>query len=305
MLQNIAADFGRAATGIAIEQGRAVLNDGHAAFRIQLREAVEQEELLAVGNLGQPGGKAPRLAAGVLGLHHLFLALPVNAERRVGDDVAELVAAELVLGKRVTVAHVVRVAATDEHIGLGDGVGLCIELLAATGHGRGGVEGADALLHAREHLRCAHGHIIHRHVGIAGLGATEQQVGHQVDDIAAGEVRPCFLGIGFGELAHQFLKDVAAIHRADFVRPQIALGRGELLHHEEERVMLHQRVKLVFESELGEDILHVSGETRQIIAEIGLDVVGVGNQRFKRKLAGVVELVTCGAHEQHIQRAGG
>ena len=81
-------------------------------------------------------------------LHNLFLALPVNAKRWVGDNVAELVAAELVIRERVAVAHVVRVAATDEHIGLGDSVGLTIELLTAAGHGCGGVERMNALFHA-------------------------------------------------------------------------------------------------------------------------------------------------------------
>ena len=97
VFQNILPDVAGPAAGIAAEQGRAVLDNGHLAFVCQLGKAVQHKKLLPIADLGQTGRKTPHLAAGSLGFHRLLLPLPVNAEGRVGDDVLEGEPGELIL----------------------------------------------------------------------------------------------------------------------------------------------------------------------------------------------------------------
>ena len=87
----------------------------------------------------------------------------------------------------------------------------------------------DALLHTGKHLRCAHRHIVHGHIAVIQLGVAQQQVGHQIDDVPAGEVRSGLLAKGLGETLDEILKDIAAVHGADFIRAEVALGGVELL----------------------------------------------------------------------------
>ena len=89
VFQNILPDVAGPAAGIAAEQGRAVLDNGHFALVCQLGKAVQHKKLLTIADLGQTGRKTPHLAPGGLGFHRLLLPLPVNAEGRVGDDVLE------------------------------------------------------------------------------------------------------------------------------------------------------------------------------------------------------------------------
>lgn len=104
----------------------------------------------------------------------------------------------------------------------------------------------------------------------------KQQVGHQVDDVAAGKVGPGFLPEAFGKAPDQILKDVAAVHGADLVRTQVAFRAVEFLDGQVQGVAFHQAFDDVVKVELGKDVLHVRGETGQIVAEVGLDVLGVG-----------------------------
>ena len=230
VFQNILPDVAGAAAGIAAEQGRAVLDNGHLALVCQLGKAVQHKKLLTIADLGQTGRKTPHLAPGGLGFHRLLLPLPVDAEGRVGDDVLEGESGELIFRQSITEPHIVGVAAPDHHVRLGDGKGGGVELLPEAGHLNVAVQLVDALFHAAEHLAGAHGHIVNGHAAGVEVGFRQQQVGHQVDDIPAGEVRSGFLAKAFGESPHQVLKDVAAIHGADLVRAEIALlGANSLI----------------------------------------------------------------------------
>ena len=159
VFQDVAADLAGAAARVAGEQRRTVLDDCHLALRRQLRKAVQHEQLLAVGNFRQARREPAQLALRGLRLHRLLLPLPVDAKGRVADAVLEGVAGKLVVGKGVAKPHVVRVAAADHHVRLGDGKGGRVELLAETADGHVGVQLVDALLHAGEHLAGAHGHV--------------------------------------------------------------------------------------------------------------------------------------------------
>ena len=152
----------------------------------------------------------------------------------------------------------------------------------------------DALLHAAQHLAGSHGHIVNGHAAGVEVGFGQQQVGHQIDDIPAGEVRSGFLAKALGEAPHQVLKDVAAIHGADLVRAKIALLRAELLDDEVEGVALYHPLDDVVKVELCQHILCVGREAGQVIPEVGLNIVRVSQQGLEGEAAGVIELVTGG-----------
>ena len=301
VFQYVAADLAGAAARVAGEQRRAVLYDRHPALRRQLRKAVQNEQLLAVGDLRQARREPAQLALRGLRLHRLLLPLPVDAKGRVADAVLEGVAGELVVGQGVAEPHVVRVAAANHHVRLGDGEGRGVELLAEAADGHVGVQLVDALLHAGEHLAGAHGHVVHGDVARVGqVRVGEQQVGHQVDDVPAGEVGPGFLAEGLGEAPHQVLEDIAAVHGADLLRAQIALGGVELLDNQVQRVALHHAADHRVEVELGKHVLDVGRKARQVVAEVGLDVLRVRKQAVKGVPAGVVELVAGSAGQEAV-----
>ena len=159
VFQDLAADLAGAAARVAGEQRRAVLDDRHLALRRQLRKAVQHEQLLAVGNLRQARREPAQLALRGLRLHRLLLPLPVDAKGRVADAVLEGVAGKLVVGKGVAKPHVVRVAAADHHVGLGDGERGGVELLPEAGDFHLTIKVVDALFHAGKHLARPHCHI--------------------------------------------------------------------------------------------------------------------------------------------------
>ena len=159
----------------------------------------------------------------------------------------------------------------------------------------------DALLHTGEHLGGTHRHVVDGDIARVGqVGIGQEDVRHQVDDVPAGEVRPGLLVVGLREAAHQILKDVAAVHRSDPVRAKVALGGGKLLDDQVEGVALHHALDDVLKIELGEDILDVGGKTRQVVPEVGLDIVRVGEQQIEGVLAGVIELVARCAGEEPV-----
>ena len=159
----------------------------------------------------------------------------------------------------------------------------------------------DALLHAGEHLAGAHGHVVHGHVAAATqVRVAQQQVGHEIDHVPAGEVGSRFFAERLGKAAHQILEDVSAVHRRDSVRPQVALGGIELPDHQVQGVALHHAADDGVKIELGQHVLHVRGEARQIVPEVCFDVLRVGEQGVKGEPADVVELVAAGLGEKAV-----
>ena len=201
VFDEILADVARAGARVAREERRAVLDDGHAAaVLLQLRDAVQQEEHLPVAFRRQPCAETAGGAFLGLRLHGRRLPLPVDAERRIGDDIIEMVVGELVVVEGVSEFHVVRIAAADERVRLGDAVGEGVELLPEGGDNGLRVQLLEAFLHAGEHLAGAHRHVIDglvHAVGVIRNIACDEQVAHGVDDVAAGEMRSGLFVIAF------------------------------------------------------------------------------------------------------------
>ena len=111
---------------------------------------------------------------------------------------------------------------------------------------------------------------------------------------------PRLLAEGLGKAAHQILENIAAVHRRDLVRTQVTFGRVELADHQVQGVALYHATNHGVEVELCQHVLHVRGEARQIVPEVCLDVLRVGEQGVKGELAGIIKLVAAGFGEKTV-----
>ena len=107
----------------------------------------------------------------------------------------------------------------DEHVGLADGVGLVIELLAEHGQSRLRIVLRQILAGDGEHAAGACRRVIDG-ANDARLGQDlvvfdEQQIDHEPDDLAGSEMLSGGLVGDFGELADQLLEDGAHLGIAD------------------------------------------------------------------------------------------
>ena len=113
-------------------------------------------------------------------------------------------------------------------------------------------------------------------------------------------MRSGLLSEGFGKALHKVLKNITAVYGADFVWAQVTLGRIEFFDDQIQAVALHHAADDVVKVELGQYILHIAGESGQIIPEVCLDIVRIGQQTFKGKAADIVELVAGGTGQEAV-----
>ena len=220
---------------------------------------MQQKQHGAVGHARQAGAEAPGKALGlVLAAHFLLDLLPFHAEGRVGEHVVEVPAGVAVVAEGVAEHDVGHVLALDEHVGLADGVGLGVELLPVDGQAGLGVVLVQVFAGHAEHAARAGRGVVqgahHAGFGQHGVVLDEQQVHHQADDFARGEV----LAGGFvgqlGELADQLLEHGAHIGVADHARVQVDLA--ELFGHLIEQAGPGQALDLGLKFEVLEDVAH-------------------------------------------------
>ena len=272
---------------------------------LHLGELVGEEQHLAVAGAGDQG--VFRIAAMLdheawvahvlLSAHVLKVGLPALAVGRVGEHEVELAGREGVAGERRVLrpAHDVvggLALALEEEVGLADGVGLGVDLLAVEVGGdllaALGGELLQGLLGHGQHAAGTAGAVVEQ-IG-AGFDRVsdgqEDELRHQPHGVARGPVLARLLVVLLVEAAHQLLEDrahavvveaevahaaVGVHHR---VGAQVDVGRGELLDQRAERVGLGEARDLVAELEAVEDVLHVGRETVEPGPEVGLQAAG-------------------------------
>jgi hypothetical protein len=297
VLQDPAADLALPGAGVAGEQGRAVEDDGDAAApradRLHLADHVLQEQEGAVVDARQAGAEAAGEAfVAVLVLYGLLDLLPLHAEGRVGEHVVEALAGVAVVGEAVAAGDVARVLGLEQHVRLADGEGL-VELLAEQLQVGLRVALGQVVLGHREHAAGPAGRVVQGlddargGQGVAVL--PEQQLDHELDDLAGGEVLAGGLVGLLGEAPDQVLEDPAHLVVGHHAGVQVHLG--EALHHQVEDVGLVQARHLLGELEaLDEDLPHVVAEGAQVGVEVLGDVVRVVQQAAEVEAGGVVEV---------------
>jgi hypothetical protein len=130
----------------------------------------------------------------------------------------------------------------------------------------------------------------------------EEQVHHEADDLARGEVVPRLFVRGFIEFANEFFEGPAHFEIGDGIGVQVDFA--ELLDQLEEAVGFVELLDLLIETEGFEQRAHFRGEAVDIVQQILGEVVRVGFELFEIVLAGVVELLPGGALE-HLVDVGG
>ena len=197
----------------------------------------------------------------------------------------------------------------EQEVGLADGVGLGVDLLAEQVCGdllaAFGGEFLQGLLGHGQHTAGAAGAVVEE-VG-AGLDLVgdgkEDELRHQPHRIARGPVLARLLVVLLVEAAHQLLEDRAhavaveagmahaAIGAENRVGAQVDIGQREPLDQRAERVGLRETRDLIAELEAVQDVLHVGREAIEPSPEVGFELLaaGAGAQVAQGELRGVVE----------------
>ena len=156
-----------------------------------------------------------------------------------------------------------------------------------------GLSVGDVLLGGGEHAARAAGRVEHR-ADHAGDGErvvvrSEQQVDHQLDDLARGEVLPGGLVGLLREAADQLLEHVPHLVVGHHLGSQVQVG--EPAHHLVEQVGAVQPLDLLRELVPLQHLLRVGGEGADVRMQVLGRLAGVGGDAFEGVPAGVVEAV--------------
>ena len=138
-------------------------------------------------------------------------------------------------------------------------------------------DGGERFLGHGEHAAGAAG-VVEQQVGTGfdlGLDRQKHQVGHQPHRVARRPVLAGLFVVVFVELAHQFLEHCAHGVVVDAGRREVDVGVKKLVDQRADGVGLGQRVQLVAELEVLQDVLDIGREAVEIIFEIGQQLLMV------------------------------
>ena len=208
-----------------------------------------------------------------------------------------------VVGQRVAEDDVADVLPLDEHVRLADGVGLRVELLPVHREPRLGIHRCQVLFRNRQHAARPGRRIVDR-AHDARLGQdlvilSEDEIDHEANDLARGEVFASRLVRDFGELADQLLEHEAHLRVVDAVRVEI--DAREPLRHEIEQVRLGEPVDLHRELEALEDVADVLREAAHVVAQMRADVVLIAHEPAEVERRDIVEAEARLAPDERIR----
>ena len=307
VFEDVAADFAFAAAGTAGEERGTVEDDAEAAAAVaggaHLRQQVQEEEQGAVADARQAGAEASVVALfGELLADEGLDFFPLDPEGRIGQGVVEDLAGQAVGGEGVAEDDVGDVLALDEHVRLADGVGLGVQLLAVHDQAGVRVDLGQVLAGHAEHAAGAGGGVVeaahHARPGQGFIVLDEEQVHHQANHLARGEVLPGGLIGELGKLADQLLEHRAHPGIAHHLRVQVDVR--ELLGDQIEQTGLGEAVDLQVELEALEDVPHRRRKRLDVGAQVLADVVLVAHQLFQVERRGVVEELAADFEEERL-----
>ena len=246
-----------------------------------------QEEQRPVVDARGARAKAPGKTEGVGLLVDVFLLLlPFHAKGGIGQHVVEGppvavgVTVKAVGGEGVAEDDIVGVLALDQHVGLAHRPSFVVPVLAVKVRAGVAVEVTDVLLGHREHAAGAAGGVVDGldHIALGQIPLRgQQQVDHQLDHLAGGEVLPgLFVGL-FRADPDQLLEHITHLHLIDPLGRKVYPRKS--LDHLEEDVLLRHVGDLLTELELLHDGADVGGEAVDVAIQIWCEVVGVVQQR--------------------------
>ena len=195
--------------------------------------------------------------------------------------------------------------AFEQHVRLADSVRLGVDLLtveqALDGLGAPRADRRERLLPHCEHAARAAGTVVEQ-IGTGldlRLDGQENEVRHQANGVARCPVFARFFVVILVELADQLLEDGPHRMIVDASRREVDVGVEELVDHSSDGVGLGQRLQLIAELEVLDDVLNIRREAVEVIFEVGEELLltAAGLQIAQRELRGVVERLAGGLGE--------
>ncbi len=262
-----------------------------------------EEEEGAVVDARQAGTEAAGEALTIVLLADgLLRLLPLHPEGRVGQHVAEAAVLVPVAGEGVAEADILGLVPLQEHVRATDRIGFGVDLLPEEVDPRAGLELLDVLLGGGEHATCAAGRVqdVNDRSGLADalLVGPEQQLDHQLDHLARGEVLTGRLVGGVRELADQLLEDVSHVVVADLPRAEV--DPGEPLDHLVQQVAILETLDLDVEVVPVDDLRNLGREVSDVVLEVGIDVLVVAADGLETLPRGVEERQAGDTEQQSV-----
>ena len=261
-----------------------------ALGRLHLGDHVLQEQERPVVDPRQPGTEPARVAERRLLVVDVLLdRLPFHAERRVGQHVVVRLLLVAVVAERVPVEDRAGLVAK-EHLRPAGRPRLWVQFLPPEVDPCVRIEGFDLVFRGGQHAAGSAGGV--EDVDDLALAADrvpvrgDQQVHHQVDDLARGEV---LAGGGVRvlvELADQVLEHVAHVVRGQLLQ---VLHRGEPADDLEQDLRLGHPGDLVVQVEPLDDLPDVLGEAGDVVPQVLRHLRRVRGDRREVLLRRVVE----------------
>ncbi len=216
---------------------------------------------------------------------------PFHAKGRIGQAVIEGFPRQAIGGKGVAEDDVPDVLAFDEHVRLADGVGLGIEFLPIHDEARIGIQAGEMFARHAQHAAGAGSRIVdgthHARLGQGFVVLDEEEIDHEPDDFARGEVFAGGLVGEFGELADEFLEHRAHLGIADDVGMEINIG--ELLGNEIEQSCFGEAINLGVELEALKDVAHGGRKCLHVSAKVFGDMILIAHELLQVEGRGVVK----------------
>ena len=228
--------------------------------------------------------------------------LPLHAKRRIGEHVIEVFPSESVVGEGVSKNDIRDVLPLNQHIRLTDCVRLGIKFLPVHDEAGVGVHGSEMFVRHGKHSTGAGRRIIHR-TDYAGFGERvaildKEEVDHEPDDFARGEMFPGGFVGKFGELPDEFLEDRTHLRVGDDVGVEVDIG--ELFGDEIQEPGLGEPVDLRVEIKVLEDVAHCRRERLHVGAQVFSDIVLIPPELLQIEGRGVVEKLSRFPQEERL-----
>ena len=97
--------------------------------------------------------------------------------------------------------------------------------------------------------------------------------------------------VAFGEAGDKVFEDVAHVIRRHLLGRHVGLGGIEIGDHLVENATFFHRRDLILKLHLLQHVAHVLRKAVQVVAEVGGDVLRIGEKRLESELGNVVEIV--------------
>ena len=220
----------------------------------------------------------------MLALHRLGHHLPLDAERRVGQQIIETLALVLVVVETVAETDIGSLLTLDEHVGTASGVSLGVQLLAEHSQTSLRVELAKMILGNRQHpagsTRRIKQRLDHTRPRQQLVVVDEQQIHHQPDHLTRREMLTSRLIRQLRELADQLLVEITHFQIRNGLGTQVKISK--LRHNQVQQVVLVKPIDLHVEVELVDNVTRRLGEPGDVVAQVSSHVVGITQQRAER-----------------------